>query len=108
MALSRKALGKLIVLGIALAQLYFADSFLPLPPTIVKRAVALKQRAVSIQERVAATLPRYAAAASGKSDKEKPNGRLPNTCDSDYDCEGQETCCNFFVFKMCCNDGEFC
>ena len=107
---SRTTISKLIVVGVALAQLYFADSFLPLPPTMIQRAAALRQRVVGVQERVAVTIPVYAAAASddskSKKEKEKPKGRLPNTCDSDYDCEGQESCCNFFMFKMCCNDGE--
>ncbi|KAM3574831.1 hypothetical protein VYU27_003256 [Nannochloropsis oceanica] len=31
--------------------------------------------------------------------------KIPEGCDSDYECEGTESCCDFIFFKMCCSDG---
>lgn len=39
------------------------------------------------------------------SDKPSWLPKIPNGCDSDYECEGTEVCCDFMFFKTCCSDG---
>ena len=32
--------------------------------------------------------------------------KLPSGCESDYECDGMESCCDFLLFKACCTDGK--
>ena len=38
--------------------------------------------------------------------KKKPAFKVPGTCDSDWECEANEFCCDYLLFKMCCSDGK--
>lgn len=83
----------------------FVQGFLPAPPTITATPGASSSSVVAHD----ATPTALNAVLNGGDpvNGDKPKLKLPNTCDSDYDCDGSEFCCEFMFFKMCCSDGEF-
>ena len=34
-----------------------------------------------------------------------PNVELPSGCDNSWDCDSPMQCCDFVLFKVCCNEG---
>ncbi|CAM9241888.1 unnamed protein product, partial [Phaeothamnion confervicola] len=43
--------------------------------------------------------------ARSKQDKGWPKVDLPNSCESSWDCDSPQTCCDFVLFKVCCSQG---
>lgn len=77
------------------------QGFMPAPPTVQS------SKAVSAQVAEPLVAPVNAVMKGGQPvNSDKPKLKLPNTCDSDYECDGTEFCCDFMFFKMCCSDGK--
>jgi hypothetical protein len=66
---------------------------------------------MDLNQRAAADASRDASAAAAPKSKpklgffEKMLGQLEDTCESNWDCERPQVCCDFVFKKMCCASG---
>ena len=74
---------------------------------ILQRALGLWQASIGVFE--AREVRRELAMAAERSKnlkKKSPLGKLkPGTCENMWDCDSPMQCCDFVLFKMCCNGG---
>lgn len=75
---------------------------------VQKMALAQEQRAVQLEKEAATRRQNEAreqSRAPGFFDKVF-GAALPDTCESNFDCEAPKVCCDFGVSKVCCSGGS--
>lgn len=98
--------------GDALEEKNLARKKFGLKPLTPEEYVDLQKQVAELDVQQQKRAAAYAAEMAKKKKDEEPGfmkklfGKaLENTCESNYDCESPEVCCDFVFKKMCCSSG---